>query len=102
MRLFDRKNKMIGQARWRKLFADPAYRTVKTTDHGGLFRVETTWVGIAMDGETEPKLFLTEVQEYRDGGYRPCRQRLDPIWSTTEAEALRLHEGLAVEYGGAA
>jgi hypothetical protein len=63
IRYLNKDGEPISRDLWWKLFRNPGYSDITRSRVSDTFVVETSWVGVACDWETPPKIFVTIVRK---------------------------------------
>lgn len=98
MRYFDPSGRETNRVAWFRQYTDPANSSVQETETVTVM-IRTSWIGLALDREYVPKLYMVEIREriVKEGSwcYIP---KGDPSWWNSEAEALEEHARMEKEF----
>ena len=90
MRYLNKDLKEITLTVWRKLYDSARYTIIERHQDKKLL-LETSWVGVAANYESPPRIFLTRAINIGSSNKSEFRTVLSDIWSPTIDEARSQH-----------
>lgn len=90
MRFFDKDNNPITCTEWLRLSRDRGYCRIHTSENY-YYKFETSWVGVAMDCEDTPAIFVLIKRLLQVDPLEKPKHFLRPEWFYSQAAAVARH-----------